>query len=70
MTNSLIDGWPPNIVADRHEVTSKWVLWYLTDEQAELCKKALPIDEAQCDICGDYHKHDEVPRECETGDGL
>lgn len=34
-------GWPNNICADRHEVTNKWVLHYLTDEQAQLCKKAL-----------------------------
>ena len=33
--------WPDNIVAHRHEVTEYWVLWYLTDEQAEACKQAL-----------------------------
>jgi hypothetical protein len=33
--------WPENIVADRHEVTGKWVLWYLTDEQAGKCRAAL-----------------------------
>lgn len=25
--------------------------------------------EFQCDICGDYHESDDVPRMCETGDG-
>jgi hypothetical protein len=72
MTDSdkVIDGWPANIVADRHEVSGKWVLMYLTDEQAALCKKALPHDEVQCDICGDYHKVDKVPYTCQTGDGI
>lgn len=40
--------WPENIVADRHEVTKRWVLQYLTDEQAEQCFSALgclPIGE-------------------------
>lgn len=32
---------PANIVADRHEVTGKWVMWYLTDEQAKMCETAL-----------------------------
>lgn len=36
-----VDGWPDNICADRHEVSKKWVLQYLTDEQAEKCKVAL-----------------------------
>lgn len=25
--------------------------------------------EFQCDICGDYHETDNVPRLCEKGDG-
>lgn len=33
--------WPDNIVADRHEISRKWVLQYLTDEQAEKCLAAL-----------------------------
>jgi hypothetical protein len=33
--------WPDNICADRHEITGKWVLHYLTDEQADACKIAL-----------------------------
>ena len=37
----LVEGWPENIVADRHEVSGKWVLWYLTDAQAEVAKAAL-----------------------------
>lgn len=61
--------WPANIVADRHEVSGKWVLSYLTDEQAKICKLALPaLAEEQCGICGDYHDGI-VPRSCETGDG-
>lgn len=36
-----IDGWPGNICAERHDVSKKWVLHYLTDEQAEKCKHAL-----------------------------
>lgn len=39
MTDDLIE-WPNNIVADRHEVTGKWVLFYLTDEQAAICGAA------------------------------
>ena len=34
-------GWPMNIIADRQEVLRKWALYYLTDAQAELCRKAL-----------------------------
>lgn len=26
-------------------------------------------EDEQCDICGDYHDGD-IPRECETGDGI
>lgn len=37
--NELV--FPDNIVADRHEVTDKWVMWYLTDEQAKICSAAL-----------------------------
>lgn len=33
--------WPDNVVADRHEITNKWVLHYLTDEQTKLCNRAL-----------------------------
>lgn len=33
--------WPDNIVAHRHETTGKWVLYYLTDEQAEKCRRVL-----------------------------
>ena len=29
--------WPENIVADRHPVSEKWVLHYLTDAQAQAC---------------------------------
>ena len=29
-----------------------------------------PVFERQCDICGDYHRDDEVPYACETGDGV
>jgi hypothetical protein len=32
---------PDNIVADRHEITGKWVFHYLTDDQAKICKRAL-----------------------------
>lgn len=34
-------NWPDNIVADRHEVSGKWVLHYLTDEQAAKCAAAM-----------------------------
>jgi hypothetical protein len=37
----LVEGWPDNIAADRHEISGKWVLHYLTDDQAALCKAAL-----------------------------
>jgi hypothetical protein len=33
--------WPANIVADRHEISGKWVLHYLTDEQAHACLRAM-----------------------------
>lgn len=33
--------WPENIVADRHEVSGKWVLHYLTDTQAQTCLSAM-----------------------------
>lgn len=39
--------WPENIVADRHETTGKWVLHYLTDEQADKCKSALQASGAE-----------------------
>lgn len=32
---------PDNIVAERHDISGKWVLQYLTDEQAERCHHAL-----------------------------
>lgn len=45
MPNTARDGrlilWPENIVADRQEVSGKWVLHYLTDEQAEQCAAAM-----------------------------
>lgn len=28
-----------------------------------------PVEFERCDICGDVHE-DEIPRECETGDGF
>ena len=31
---------------------------------------AFEVELPQCDICGDHHEADEVPRECETGDGV
>jgi hypothetical protein len=33
--------WPDNIVADRHEVSSNWVIHYATDEQAKQMSQAL-----------------------------
>lgn len=33
--------WPDNICAERHDVTGKWVLHYLTDAQAVQCNKVL-----------------------------
>ena len=43
-----VDGWPENVVADRHETTGKWVLWYLNDEQAAACKVALDTNPPVC----------------------
>ena len=34
-------NWPDNIVADRHEITGKWTLQYLTEAQAEKCRAVL-----------------------------
>jgi len=39
MTDEL--KWPENIAAERHEVSKKWVLHYLTDVQAMVCNQAL-----------------------------
>lgn len=39
--------WPDNIVADRHDTTGKWVLHYLTDEQAAKCRAALQASGAE-----------------------
>lgn len=41
MTNDSLNQWPDNICADRHEATGKWVLHYLTDEQAKACHAAM-----------------------------
>lgn len=41
LVNSSLNDWPENVVADRHEVSGKWVIWYLTDEQAAKCHAAL-----------------------------
>ena len=48
ITQSYKQGEPPeqgvwldSIVADRHETSGKWVLWYLSDEQALTCYNAL-----------------------------
>lgn len=29
-----------------------------------------PVFEVKCDICGDVHRSDEIPFQCETGDGF
>ena len=36
-------NWPENICADRHETAEKWVLHYLTDEQAQFAKAAIAV---------------------------
>lgn len=28
------------------------------------------LEELECDVCGDWHEEGDVPRECETGDGV
>lgn len=28
------------------------------------------IELSQCPICGDHHEPGDIPRECETGDGV
>ena len=33
--------WPDNIAAERHERSGRWVLRYLTDEQAKKCHAAM-----------------------------
>lgn len=60
--NELV--WPDNVVADRHEVTGKWVMWYLTDEQARICSDAL---QAGNDIT--FHKIKQALVETEVEDG-
>lgn len=42
-------------------------------KQASLCDLVAQIKELverRCDICGDYHEPGNIPRECETGDGV
>ncbi len=42
-------------------------------KQASLCDLVGQIKELverRCDICGDVHEPDNIPRECETGDGF
>lgn len=39
--NKLVEALPDNIVAERHEVSGKWVLFYLTDEQAGKAMRVL-----------------------------
>lgn len=43
MDAGTLNEWPENIVADRHEVSGSWVIWYLTDEQAAKCRDALKV---------------------------
>lgn len=37
-----------------------------------LCEDCLfeESTEIDCDVCGDYHQEDAIPRQCETGDGV
>ncbi len=41
MTNDSLNDWPDNLVAERHEVSGNWVIWYLNDDQAAKCHAAL-----------------------------
>lgn len=41
ITGERAPEWPDNIIADRHPVSGKWVLQYLTDKQAEICRRNL-----------------------------
>lgn len=61
--------------------TSPHLLTDLTRAKALFQQRAIlaamgvkPDDESvelpQCDICGDHHEEGEIPRECETGDGV
>lgn len=52
-------GWPGNMLADRHDITGKWVLHYLTDEQAAKCLAALQHPQAQ------QSDHSELERRAE-----
>lgn len=45
--NKLVEALPNNIVAERHEMTGKWVLWYLTDEQATKAMRVLAEHRAE-----------------------
>lgn len=47
---------------DRKEVAQ----YILSKFPSELVEDELP----QCDICGDHHEPGDIPRECETGDGI
>lgn len=39
--NGELNQWPENIVAERHEITEKWVIWYATDAQVKVMHEAL-----------------------------
>lgn len=42
--------WPEGIVAHRHEVSGNWVLWYLTDAQANACAAAMAAPDARVQL--------------------
>lgn len=56
-------NWPENIVADRHERSFKWVLHYLTDDQAAICANALQNAAAISEATA---QRDKVIEECEN----
>lgn len=41
-------------------------LTYISNRRAKFPTR---LTDEQCDICGEYHEGD-VPRDCETGDGI
>ncbi len=58
---------------DCHDVDLMEMLYDRKKELMEIVSSInadLLIVHKQCDICGDHHAPDEIPRECETGDGV
>lgn len=75
----VLVGWPGNAYHLAKFINGDF--WFQPSRGNHLCKKIgfthwmelldVPdIIQEQCPTCGDHHEPGEVPRECETGDGV